>query len=270
MKNQKGASARQTIRYLRESSFWDFVKFTATQRWPILDTRLRYRNLWGSWSHIAAMDIFLLVCSGYTRGQIARWLRVSLDTINGMTRKLKQAGVPIRRASRPEKNTSMIPERPSAQELRETQRVEEIMANVRCLIKRYEMTRQEGIKEWLLLVIDYELSRLHQQRDLKFELRTAVQRYRPMTEETFDALILAKKKRECGGKVGGGPQSANEDETLSFNLAYRRTSSPGGRPSGALKNDYGLLMRYRTGKWFYKAYQYGRYPTYPHISSRPA
>ena len=270
MKNQKGASARQTIRYLRESSFWDFVKFTATQRWPILDTRLRYRNLWGSWSHIAAMDIFLLVCSGYTRGQIARWLRVSLDTINGMTRKLKQAGVPIRRASRPEKNTSMIPERPSAQELRETQRVEEIMANVRCLIKRYEMTRQEGIKEWLLLVIDYELSRLHQQRDLKFELRTAVQRYRPMTDETLDALILAKKKRECGGKVGTGPQSANEDETPPFNLTFSRTSSRGGRPSGALKNDYGLLMRYRSGKWFYNAYQYGRYPTYPHISSRPA
>lgn len=259
---------RQTIRYLRESSFWDFVKFTATQRWPILDTRLRYRNLWGNWSHIASLDIFLLICSGYTRGQIARWLRVSLDTINEMTGKLKQAGVPIRRASRPEKNTSMI--LPSAQELRETQRVEEIMANVRCLIERHEKTQQEGIKEWLRLVIDYELSRLHQHRDLKFELRTAVQSYRPMTEQTLDALILAKKKRECGGKVGTGPQSADEDETPSFNLAFRRTSSPAGRPSGGLKNNYGLLMRYRTGKWFYKAYQYGRKPTYPHISSRPA
>ena len=268
MKNQKGASARQTIRYLRESSFWDFVKFTATQRWPILDTRLRYHNLWGSWSHIAAMDIFLLICSGYTRGQIARWLRVSLDTINGMTLKLKKAGVPIRRAGRPQKNTSM--ERPFAQELKETQRVKEIMANVRCLIERHEKTTQIGIKEWLRLVIDYELSRLHQHRDLKFELRTAAQRYRPMTEETLDALILAKKKRECGGKVGTGPQSANEDETSSFNLAYRRTSSPGGRTSGALKNDYGLLMRYRTGKCSYMAYQYGRRATYTHISSRPA
>jgi len=259
---------RQTISYLRESSFWDFVKFTATQRWPILDTCLRYRNLWGSWSHIATMDIFLLVCSGYTRGQIARWLRVSLDTINGMTRKLKKAGVPIRRASRPEKNTSMI--RPSAEELRERQRVEEIMANVRCLIERHEKTQQEGIKEWICLVIDYELSRLHQHRNLKFERRTAAQRYRPMTEETLDALILAKKKRECGGKVGTGPQSANEDETLSFNLAFRRTSSPAGRPSGGLKNDFGLLMRYRTGKWSYKAYRYARNATYPHISSRPA
>ena len=261
---------RQTIRYLRESSFWDFVKFTATQRWPLLDTRLRYHNLWGSWSHIAAMDIFLLICSGYTRGQIARWLRVSLDTVNGMTRKLKKAGVPIRRASRPEKNTSMIPERPSAQELRETRRVEEIMANVRCLIERHEKTTQEEIKEWLRLVIDYELSRLHQHRDLKFVRRTAVQRYRPMTEETLDALILAKKKRECGGKVGTGPQSANEDETPSFNLAYGRTWLPRGRPSGALKNADGLPMCYRTGKWFYKAYKYDRNATYPHISSRPA
>ena len=191
---------RQTISYLRESSFWDFVKFNATQRWPTLDTRLRYRNLWGSWSHIAAMDIFLLVCSGYTRGQIARWLRVSLDTINGMTGKLKKAGVPIRRASRPEKNTSMIPERLSAQELKEARRVEEIIANVRCLVERYENTTQEGIKKWLRLVIDYELSRLHQHRDLKFERRTAAQRYRPMTEETLDALILAKKKHECGAK----------------------------------------------------------------------
>jgi len=270
LKNQKGVSIRQTIRYLRESWFWDFVKFTATQRWPILDTRLRYRNLWGSWSHISTTDIFLLICFGYTRGQIARWLRDSLDTINGMTRKLKQAGVPIRRASRSEKYTSMIPEEPSAQELRETQRVEEIMANVRCLIERYEKTTQVGIKEWLCLEIDYELWRLHQHRDLKFERRTAVQRYRPMTEETLDALILAKKKRECGGKVGTGPQSANEDETLSFNLAFRRTSSPAGRPSGGLKNDFGLLMRYRTGKWSYKAYRYARNATYPHISSRPA
>ena len=268
MKNQKGASARQTIRYLRESSFWDFVKFTATQRWPILDTRLRYRNLWGSWSHIAAMDIFLLVCSGYTRGQIARWLRVSLDTINGMTRKLKQAGVPIRRASRPEKNTSMV--LPSAQELKEKQRVEEIMANLSRLIERYEKTTQEGIKEWLRLEIDYELSRLHQHRDLKYERRTAPQRYRPMTDETLDALILAKKKRECGGKVGTGPQSANENETPSFNLAYVRSSLRGSRSSGALKNDNGLLIRYRSGKWSYNAYKYGRYPTYPHISSRPA
>jgi len=259
---------RQTIRYLRDSSFWDFVKFTATQLWPILDTRLRYRNLWGSWSHIAAMDIYLLICSGYTRGQIARWLRVSLDTINGMTRKLKKAGAPIRRASQPEKNTSMI--RPSAQEFRETQRVEEIMANVRRLIERYERTTQEGIKEWLRLEIDYELSRLHQHRDLKFERRTVTQRYRPMTDETLDALILAKKKRECGGKVGTGPQSANEDETFSFNLASGRTSSSGGRPSGRLKNDNGLLMRYRSGKWFYKTYRYGRNDTYPHISSQPA
>ena len=261
---------RQTIRYLRESSFWNFVKFTAIERWPILDSRLRYRNLWGSWSHIAAMDIFLLVCSGYTRGQIARWLRVSLDTINGMTRKLKKAGVPIRRASRPEKNTSMILERPSAQELRETQRVEEIMTNVGRLIERHEKTQQEGIKEWLRLEIDYELLRLHQHRDLKFELRTVAQRYRPMTEETLDALILAKKKRECGGKVGTGPQSANEDETPSSNLVFSRTSSPGGRPLGALKNDYSLLMRYRIGKWSYESYQYGRNATYPHISSRPA
>jgi len=261
---------RQTIRYLRESSFWDFVKFTATQRWPILDTRLQYRNLWGSWSHIAAMDVFLLVCCGYTRGQIARWLRVSLDTINGMTRKLKQAGVPIRRASRSEKYTSMIPEEPSAQELRERQRVEEIMANVRRLIERHEKTTQEAIKEWLRLIIDYELWRLHQHRDLKFVRRTAVQRYRPMNEETLDALILAKKKRECGGKVGGGPQSANEDETPPFNLPYVRSSLRGGRPSGALKNDNGLLMRYRTGKWFYNTYQYGRNTTYSHIGSRPA
>ena len=249
---------RKTISYLQDSSFWDIVKFTAIERWPILDTRLRYRNLWGSWSHIAAMDIYLLICSGYTRGQIARWLRVSLDTINGMTRKLKKAGVPIRRSSRSEKYTSMIPEEPSAQELRETRRVEEIMANVRCLIERYEKTTQEEIKEWLRLVINYELSLLHQHRDLKFELRTVAQKYRPMTEETLDALILAKKKRECGGKVGTGPQSANEDETPPFNLASGKTSSPSGRPSGALKNDYGILMRYRIGKWFYKAYQYSR------------
>lgn len=221
MISQKGSSPRATIKLFREPNPWDYVRFMAVCAWPILDTRLRYRNLWGTWSTVAAMDIFLLICAGHTRSQIASWLRVSRDTINIMTRKLTIVGVFLRRASRPETYHSVVSVEPSAQEIKEARRVEEITSNLKQLIEWYKAATTTPKRNWIHFEIDAQLSRLHQRRDLKYELRTSAQKYRPMTEELLQYLIEAKKYRVYGRKIGIEPNSSYDYYTTAIRAANR-------------------------------------------------
>lgn len=246
---QEGATVEETIRFFKESVPWDYVRFEAISRWPILETNLSYRDPFRNRSLVPAMDVFLLVCTGYTRNQIAVWLGVSRDVINNLTRKLTKAGVPVRRASKPDHYTSIYPEGPSAQELKEALRVKEITSSIESLIERHERARSQKLSKWLRTDIYTELSRLHQHRDLKYELRTPAQKYRPMTEKSLEGLITAMKEHRHGRKVAGGVSSVREKAASS---GYSSARGAGYADS--------LLLSYWTGNWSYdRAYQFGMF-----------
>ena len=246
---QEGATAEETIRFIKESLPWDFVRFEAISRWPILETNLSFRDPFRNRSFVPAMDVFLLVCAGYTRDQMGVWLGVSRDVINNLTRKLTKAGVPVRRASKPDHYTSIYPEGSSAQELKEALRVKEITSSLESLIERHERIRSQKLRKWLRTEIYTELSRLHQHRDLKYERRTAVQKYRPMTEKALDGLITAMKEHRRGRKVAGGVSSVRE-KAASGGYSSARGAGYADR----------LLLSYWTGNWSYDmAYQFGMF-----------
>lgn len=96
-----GTGPRETLLYFRSTIAVDSALRFLGKKHPVVNQRFRYKRRTGYYRYIYAIDIALLLTSGFTQAEIGDFYDTRRQSISYMASKLRQGGVYFQLPQRP-------------------------------------------------------------------------------------------------------------------------------------------------------------------------